>query len=86
MKNKIVLIVLLISTLFTFSSCKNSTSNQTLNKNEFSLSRTERINANEVVSIMVDKETGVNYIFFKIGYGGGMSVRYNADGTIYTSK
>lgn len=25
------------------------------------------------VSILVDKETGVNYIFYKSGYGGGLS-------------
>jgi hypothetical protein len=47
--------------------------------------------ANEVkpsgcYSIYVDEDTGVNYIFYKSGYGGGLSPRYNADGTLYVSE
>lgn len=38
------------------------------------------------VSVIVDHETGVNYIFFKGGYGGGLSPRYNADGSLYVSE
>lgn len=29
-----------------------------------------------------DKVTGVEYIFLKVGYGGGLTPRYNLDGTI----
>ena len=38
------------------------------------------------VSVIVDRETGVNYIFYKSGYGGGLSTRYNADGTLYITE
>ena len=38
------------------------------------------------VSVIVDKETGVNYVFYKSGYGGGLSPRYNADGTLYITE
>ena len=39
-----------------------------------------------VVSVIVDHETGVNYVFYKSGYGGGLSPRYNADGTLYITE
>lgn len=29
-----------------------------------------------------DPKTGVHYLFYKEGYGGGLSVRYNADGSL----
>ena len=40
----------------------------------------------EYVSVIVDHETGVNYVFYKSGYGGGLSPRYNADGTLYITE
>lgn len=30
----------------------------------------------------IDPDTGVHYLYYGSGYGGGLSVRYNADGTI----
>lgn len=35
--------------------------------------------------ILVDKETGVNYIVYNSHYKGGITVRLNADGTPYVS-
>ncbi len=32
------------------------------------------------VEILVDKETGVNYIFHQSGYGGGLTVLLDKDG------
>ena len=29
-----------------------------------------------------DPKTGVHYLFYKDGYGGGLSVRYNTDGSL----
>lgn len=37
------------------------------------------------IKIMVDKETGVNYILFRGNKRGGITVRLNADGTPYVS-
>lgn len=34
--------------------------------------------------VLQDKETGVCYLYVKDGYGGGLTVMYNADGTLYT--
>ena len=36
--------------------------------------------------IWVDRETGVNYVFYKSGYSGVLSPRYNADGTLYITE
>ena len=33
------------------------------------------------VQILVDKETGVNYLFTTSGYAGGLTVLLNRDGT-----
>lgn len=38
----------------------------------------------ETTMILQDVDTGVYYLFFKYGYGGGLTVMYNADGTLYT--
>lgn len=35
-----------------------------------------------VVKDYIDPETGVHYLMYKEGYGGGIAVRYNADGSI----
>ena len=44
-----------------------------------------RIHSESVFSganeIWVDKETGVNYLWHSSGYGGGLTVLLNADGT-----
>ena len=32
-------------------------------------------------TILVDKKTGVNYLFAQSGYGGGLTVLLNRDGT-----
>ena len=33
-----------------------------------------------VMEIWVDKETGVNYVFYKSGYAGGMTLLLDRDG------
>ena len=33
------------------------------------------------IQIWVDKQTGVNYVYASAGYGGGMTVLLNKDGT-----
>lgn len=41
---------------------------------------------NSKCCIYVDEETGVNYIKYIDVYGGGITVRLNADGTPYVSE
>lgn len=40
---------------------------------------------NPAVSIYVDRETGVNYYIYTVGYRGGMTIRVNEDGSPYVS-
>jgi len=34
----------------------------------------------EGTAVLVDKQTGVNYLFYKSGYGGGLTVLVDRDG------
>lgn len=43
-------------------------------------------NSNGYFVIYEDTNTGVQYVFIKNGYGGGLSPRYNSDGMIYVNK
>ena len=36
--------------------------------------------------ILVDKETGVNYLFVQNGYGGGLTPLLNRDGTVVVTS
>ncbi len=38
------------------------------------------------MEILVDRETGVNYVYASAGYGGGLTVLLNRDGTPVISK
>ena len=47
-----------------------------------------QVSNNEHVKEFIDPDTGVHYLVWRdgYGYGGGMSVRYNADGTIMVTE
>lgn len=38
------------------------------------------------VTVYIDPETGVNYLIYEGGYDGGITVRYNSDGTIMVTE
>ncbi len=38
------------------------------------------------MEILVDRETGVNYVYASAGYGGGLTVLLNRDGTPVVSR
>ncbi|MBQ3411588.1 MAG: hypothetical protein IJG67_00990 [Oscillospiraceae bacterium] len=39
-----------------------------------------------VRQILVDKQTGVNYLVWKAGYAGGITPMYDADGKLIITK
>ena len=41
---------------------------------------------NDSVSTYIDPETGVNYLIYHVADRGGITVRYNADGTLYVTE
>lgn len=43
------------------------------------------LNFSSYCKVVKDTQTGVLYLFVKSGYGGGLSVMYNADGTVMTA-
>lgn len=45
-------------------------------------SNTQDSNDDYTISIYTDSETCVEYLKYAVGYKGGLSVRYNQDGTL----
>ena len=41
---------------------------------------------NDSVKVFVDPDTGVNYLVYSCGYQGGITVRYNEDGSIMVTE
>lgn len=39
-----------------------------------------------LMQVIVDKETGVNYLFVKSGYGAGLTPLLDADGKVVVTK
>lgn len=82
---KFILLILTIILILCIASCSKATAEETASSYLFT--RTNYIiDSGVMASIVVDHETGVNYIFYKAGYGGGLSPRYNADGSLYVSE
>jgi uncharacterized lipoprotein YehR (DUF1307 family) len=79
---KIFSILILIVLVFSLVGCETETSNEI---EKLALPN----ESDENISIWTDKETGVQYIIYdnKVGYGGmgGITPRFNADGTLYIS-
>ena len=43
-------------------------------------------NKTDEIEVYVDPETGVNYLIYDGGHDGGITVRYNADGSIMVTE
>lgn len=71
MIKKLILYVLVLATLVLFAGCSTSNENTI-----------EESKSNYYFEDYRDPETGVHYLIYGSGYKGGLSVRYNADGTI----
>ena len=48
----------------------------------------EKVDGNKTnsIKVYVDPETGVNYLIYDDPYRGGITVRYNADGSIMVTE
>ena len=80
-----IIIILLIIGFIIYAGVKT---NWTLPKAEKSIATNAEdvlfIDSNQNFQIIVDRETGVQYIFYKAGYRAAITVRVNADGTPVT--
>jgi hypothetical protein len=71
MIKKLTMYVLVLATLVLFTGCE--------------IRETDTVESEDksyIVSDYKDPETGVHYLIYSDGYQGGITVRYNADGTI----
>ena len=44
------------------------------------------LSENGCKSVIVDTQTGVNYLYMKCGYSGSITPLYNADGSLVVTK
>ena len=83
---KLLAIILTMAMVLCAAGC-SGTEEETCQSEKQPFSRTTYdMQSTTYVSVIVDHETGVNYVFYKSGYGGGLSPRYNADGTLYITE
>lgn len=88
----IILVIIMQSTMLCFSGCRAET-RKNLRGGEYPDESSGRFviidgdlwNFSTYCKVVKDTQTGVLYLFVKSGYGGGLSVIYNADGTVMTS-
>jgi len=55
-------------------------------KDRFDIQEKENVSLMTETMVIVDKETGVNYLFVHRGYGGGLTPLLDADGKPIISK
>ena len=57
-----------------------------MGKDRFDIQERENLGLLTETSIIVDKETGVNYLFVACGYGGGLTPLLDAEGKPIITK
>ena len=64
----------------------NTTKTDTMGKDRFDIKEREGLGLMTDAVVVVDKETGVNYLFVQRGYGGGLTPLLDADGKPIITK
>lgn len=72
---KIIVAALMISVIIVSYICADT---------DYEVTRSKSLNPN--IYEYIDQETGVHYLVYKGLKMGGITVRYNADGSLYTTK
>ena len=57
-----------------------------MNKDRFDINERENMGIFTEATVIVDKETGVNYLFVHRGYGGGLTPLLDAEGKPIITK
>jgi len=57
-----------------------------MRKDRFDIKQSEGLNLMTSAFVVVDKETGVNYLFVHSGYGGGLTPLLDDDGKPIVTK
>ena len=57
-----------------------------MGKDRFDVKDRETLGLMTEASVIIDRETGVNYLFVHRGYGGGLTPLLNADGKPIITK
>ena len=57
-----------------------------MSKDRFDIKERENVSILTEASVIIDKETGVNYLFVHRGYGGGLTPLLDAEGKPIITK
>ena len=57
-----------------------------MSKDRFDIKEKENVSSLTEASVIIDKETGVNYLYVCRGYGGGLTPLLDADGKPIITK
>ena len=82
----ILIVAILVIATIGFCGCDDSTNYGSIDNDRFVVIQhndltTSVFGKDEYTIVLYDKETKVMYLFVKNGYGGGLTVLVNADGT-----
>lgn len=77
---KILAIILTVALILCVAGCA------TEKPTDYAGNRIIDFDSHNEFAVIVDSETGVNYIITTNFYGGGIAPRYHADGTLYVSE
>jgi hypothetical protein len=72
MKKRILVVLMCVFVMFTMCGCKTN-------------AETNNVSVFESITIYVDEETGVNYMLYDGYDSGGITPRYNEDGSLYVT-
>lgn len=75
----------LVICLATLTGCDKEITSSSYKKEPYGDGRfkyisSEKVGADDYGRVIVDNKTGVEYFFYKVGYGGGMTVLVDKDG------
>lgn len=73
-----IALIFILPICLLFAGCGNASGEE---NPDFIIVSESHFDGNRVSTILAHKETKVMYCFYKCGYGGGMSIMLNPDGT-----
>lgn len=86
----VLLLVIFVATAVMLSGCNQSLDAVTRDESTLENDRFVTVYSSgsgfQGFKIFEDTRSGVLYVYYRQGYGGGLSVLYNADGTVMTVR
>lgn len=78
---KKIMFAAIIAAMLCLVGCDEANTNDTVRVNQQSEAGRFETDCGGFCAVITDTETGVQYLFYQCGYGGGLTALLNADGT-----